>query len=61
MHERIKNFDFINTRFKRIYCHDCGKYTQSIELKIMKRYNSYVFANLSMCNKCKKLKAMLNL
>ena len=46
----------VNTRPKRIYCHDCREYTESIEPIIIRRYNTYGFAILSLCNKCQKLK-----
>ena len=46
----------VNTRPKRMYCHDCREYTESIEKIIIRRYNTYVVAILSLCNKCQKLK-----
>ena len=54
--DNVKNNDSINIRPKRMYCHDCGEYTQSIELIIIRRYNTYVFAIFLMCNQCNKLK-----
>ena len=39
-----------------MYCHDCGEYTQSIKPIIIRKYNTYIFAILSMCNNCKILK-----
>ena len=54
--ESIKYNNSINTRHKRMYCYNCGEYTQSIEPLIIRKYKKSVFAILSMCNKCKKLK-----
>ena len=56
IHENIKCPDSSNTRPKQIYCRDWGKYTESIQLIIMSKYNTYVFAIFSICNKCKKFK-----
>ena len=46
----------VNTRPKRIYYHDCKEYTENIKPIIIRRYNTYFFAILSLCNKCQKLK-----
>ena len=63
IHDRIKSPSLLNTSLmpvntilKRMYCHDCREYTDSIEPIIIRRYNTYVFAILSLCNKCQKLK-----
>ena len=51
IHDRIKSPSLFNTssmpentRPKRMYCHDCKEYTESIEPIIIRRYNTYVFA-----------------
>ena len=66
IHNRIKGSNSINTSFttvnnvntrpKRMFCHECNGYTESIEQIIIRRYNTYVFAILSKCNNCNKLK-----
>ena len=49
----------VNTRPKRMFCHESNGYTESIEPIIIRRYNTYVFAILSKCNNCNKLKQCL--
>ena len=56
IHNKIKGFDSVNTRPKRMFCHECNDYTKSIEPIIIRRYNTYVFAILSKCDNCNKLK-----
>ena len=66
IHNKIKGSDSINTSFtpvnnvntriKRMFCHECNDYTKSIEPIIIRRYNIYVFAILSKCDNCNKLK-----
>ena len=41
---------------KGIYCHECKKYTQSIEPILIRRYNKQTFANVTVCIKCDNTK-----
>ena len=51
IHEQIKSPDSINIRPKRMYCHDFGEYTQSIEPIIIRRYVIALFT-YAICLHC---------
>ena len=56
IHNTIKSSDSINITPKRMVYHECNDYTISIEPIIIRRYNTFVVAILSKCDKCNKLK-----
>ena len=41
---------------KRMYCHECKDYTQSIEPILNRRYNKQTFSILAKCEKCNEIK-----
>ena len=41
---------------KRMYCHECKEYTQSIEPILIRRYNKQTFSILAICEKCSEIK-----
>ena len=53
------NNDFVSSvchKPKRMYCHECKAYTQSIEPILIRRYNKQTFSILAKCEKCNKIK-----
>ena len=41
---------------KRMYCHECKDYTQSIEPILIRRYNKQTFSILAKCEKFNEIK-----
>ena len=41
---------------KRMFCHECKQYTQSIEPILIRRYNKQTFSILAKCDKCSEIK-----
>ena len=53
------NNDFISSKChksKRMQCHECKEYTQSIEPILIRRYNRQTFSILAKCEKCNEIK-----
>ena len=40
---------------KRMHCHECKKYTQSIEPILILRYNKQILSILAKCEKCNEI------
>ena len=47
---------FVCHKLKGIYCHECKKYTQSIEPMLIRSYNKQTFAIVKGCNRCDNTK-----
>ena len=41
---------------KRMYCHECKEYTQSIQPILIRTYNRQTFAIVAVCKKCHNTK-----
>ena len=52
------NHDFASSEChkpKRMYCHECNEYTQSIKSILIRRYNKQTFSILAKCEKCNEI------